>query len=249
VSWSGTLVEGGFGLGESPSPFGYFPLSTFFAPFQLPVNCDDGAFGIGTQPFVYKGETHTSVIWSVNGTLEAGTASGLATSFANQNLPDPTVPNNLMAPWWTDLNLCEGGNWYMGRLGGGGNIYTIFEWENVPRFGNLDERATFQIWIQETTDRIWFVYGPAGVQGVDGTVGIENSDGTIGESRYFDGAGIFPVAGVDLMIEDRIGGTATFTFQAVIDDCEEGEAIVNRADVSTKDTSDTAIAVTECVDD
>jgi hypothetical protein len=49
------------------------------------------------------------------------------------------------------------------------------------------------------------------------------------------------------MIQQVTGGTATFTFQAEIDSCTAGEAIVNRADVNTADTSDTAIAVTQCV--
>jgi hypothetical protein len=39
------------------------------------------------------------------------------------------------------------------------------------------------------------------------------------------------------------------SFQAVIDECDDGDAIVNRAAVTTASTSDTAVAVTQCVDD
>ncbi len=34
-----------------------------------------------------------------------------------------------------------------GGLTAGANFYTVFEWEDVPRFGTLAETATFQIWI------------------------------------------------------------------------------------------------------
>jgi hypothetical protein len=51
--------------------------------------------------------------------------------------------------------------------------------------------------------------------------------------------------GTDLMVEQLIGGTATFNFQAEVDNCAS-DTIVNRADVSTMDASETAIAVTEC---
>ncbi len=51
------------------------------------------------------------------------------------------------------------------------------------------------------------------------------------------------------MIEERIGGTATFTFQAEVDKCKKGEAIINRVNVTTADAAETAIAATKCVKD
>ena len=247
LSWSGTLDPGEIVLSESfDSPAGYLPLSIFFPPFDLPGNCDDGGFILGVPGFTYNGNNYNQVIWSVNGAIEAGISSLRTASAGNQNLPDAALPNNLLAPWWTDLNLCAGGNWYVGGLTDGVNFFTIFEWQDVPRFGNNSERATFQIWIQDGTDRIWFTY--AGVQGADGTVGIENDTGTVGDTRYFDGTGLYPSSAVDLQVDSSIGGTATFTFQAEVETCTPGEAIVNRADVSTASSSDTAIAVTECVE-
>jgi uncharacterized repeat protein (TIGR01451 family) len=247
LTWSGTLDQGGIALSESlDSPAGYLPLSIFFPPFRLPGNCDDGGFILGVPEFTYNGDNYNQVIWSVNGAIEAGISSLRAASAGNRNLPDATLPNNLLAPWWTDLNLCAGGNWYVGGLTDGVNFFTIFEWQDVPRFGNNSERATFQIWIQDGTDRIWFTY--AGVQGADGTVGIENDTGTVGDTRYFEGTGLYPSSAVDLQVDRSIGGTATFSFQGEVTECTPGEAIVNRADVSTASSSDSAIAVTECVE-
>jgi uncharacterized repeat protein (TIGR01451 family) len=257
LTWSGTLEQGGLSVGASPAPFGYFSLAAFgVAPFGCPSNCDDGAWLVNVPAFTYNGQTYSSVIWSVNGTLEAGTASGLATSFANQNFPDPTPPNNLIAPFWTDLNMGEDGDgaeWYVAVLNAGPDQFTVYEWENVPLFGDLDNRYTFQIWIHndgsanlDSSNNIWFTYAQMG-DTTFGTVGVENSMGTLGDSYFYDGAGTPPVAGTDLLVSVLQGGTATFSFQAEIDDCKRGKAIVNRANVTTDDTSNTAIAVTKCV--
>jgi hypothetical protein len=193
-------------LTEESAPFGYFSLASLgVGPFGCPSNCDDGGFILNVPSFGYLGNTYNQVIWSVNGTLEAGIASGLASSSANQMLPDPTLPNNLLAPWWTDLNLGAGGNWYVAVLNVGPDQFTVYEWENVPRFGDLSSTFTFQIWVQTGTSNIWFTYdGFAGDIG-DGTVGAENADGTIGATVYFDGTGTPPWGGPDLRVVSAPG--------------------------------------------
>lgn len=251
MAWAGTLAEGGLQLTESAAPFGFFPLASIgVAPFGCPGNCDDGGFVLNIPSFVYNGETHTSVIWSVNGTLEAGSASGLATSASNQNLPDSTAPNNLIAPFWTDLNMGvdgDGAEWYVAVLNSGDDQFTAYEWSSIPLFGDPNTRFSFQIWVQNgDSGNIWIVYGQLDDVNVGATVGVENADGGVGSSYFFNGAGTEPVVGTDLMVEQLIGGTATFTFQAQVDGCDEGSAIVNRANVSSRDQGETAIAVTTC---
>jgi hypothetical protein len=197
--------------------------------FGCPSNCDDGAFILNIPTFTYNGASYSQVIWSVNGTIEAGISSLLAASANNRSMPDAAPPNNLIAPFWTDLNLGAGGDWRVAVLNAGPRQFTVYEWDNVPA-GN-----------------IWFGYAQLGSV-ADGTVGVENADATNGFTYYFEGAGTAPAVGTDLLVGAQTGGTATFTFQAEIDDCTTGEAIVNRADVDTASTSDTAIAVTECVE-
>ena len=252
VTWSGTLDPGGLSVTASPAPFGYVPLSAFFAPFGLPGNCDDGGFVLSGLPtFTYNGQAYSSVIWSVNGTIEAGTSSGLAASASNRNMPDAANPNNLIAPYWRDLNLCAGGNWYVGILSSGPSSWIIFEWENVPEFGSPDA-ATFQIWVEAdggaTAPAISYTYARLDDATGNFTVGAENDTGTVGDAYYFNGAGTPAAVGTDLAVQSSTGGTATISFQAQIDECNAGDAIVNRADVTTASTADTAIAVTQCVD-
>ena len=249
LRWAGTLAQSELEVSESPSPFGFFPLASLgIAPFGCPSNCDDGAWIVNVPAFVYNGETYTSVIWSVNGTLEAGTASGLATSFANQNLPDTSPPNNLMSPFWTDLNMGadgDGAEWYLGVLNAGDDQFTVYEWNNIPPFGDDTTRFSFQIWVQNgDSGNIWFVYGQLDNVDIGATVGVENDDGTVGQSYFFEGAGTPPAVGTDLKVETIIGGTATLTFQAEVDGCDG--TIVNRANMKSRDETETAIAVTTC---
>ena len=166
---------------------------------------DDGGFLISGLDIDYLGQNYTSAIWSVNGTLELGTASGVASSFQNQNLPDPALPNNVLSPWWTDLNLGAGGNWYLGALSDGVRVWNIFEWENIPRFGDNSSTFTFQIWLQRGTDKIWFIYDASSGDTLDGTTGAENEDGTAGDTTYFDGAGTLPWGGSDLKVNSVPG--------------------------------------------
>ena len=252
VTWSGTLDTGGLEVNAGTSPFGYVALSGFTGPFGCPGNCDDGGFILNVPTFNFNGASYSQVIWSVNGTLEAGSASGTTATFFNQNLPDPTPPNNILAPLWTDLNMGsdgDGAEWYVAVLSGGGEQFTIYEWNNIPLFGDLTRRYTFQIWIQNTgAGGIWYVYNQIDSLAISGTVGVENDTGTVGDSRWRNGAGTPPAVGADLEVVSGAGGTATISFQAQIDECDAGDAIVNRADVTTASTADTAIAVTQCVD-
>ena len=251
LTWSGMLDVGGLVVEASPAPLGFFSIAGLVAPFGCPSNCDDGAFAVNVPAFTYNGQTYSSVIWSVNGTLEAGTASGLAAGGGNRNMPDPAMPNNLIAPFWTDLDMGangDGAEWYIGVFNLGPDQFTIYEWNNIPLFGDASNRYTFQIWVQNgTSGNIWFTYGQLGDVS-DGTVGVENNLGTLGYSRYFDGTGTAPEVGTDLLVSLQTGGTATLAFQAEIRKCNPGEAIVNRANVTSGSSSDTAIAVTQCVD-
>jgi hypothetical protein len=104
----------------------------------------------------------------------------------------------LLAPWWTDLNLGAGGNWYLGALTDGVSTWDVFEWENAPRFGDAGSTFSFQIWLERGTDNIHFTFGPFVGDTGDGTVGAENGDGTVGDTWYFDGTGTLPWGGGDL---------------------------------------------------
>jgi hypothetical protein len=66
-------------------------------------------------------------------------------------MPDPAKPNNVLAPYWTDLDPSSGGDIYFAELDFGGGVkYLVVEWHQVPVYGTSNER-TFQLWIAEAT--------------------------------------------------------------------------------------------------
>jgi subtilisin family serine protease len=220
VRWDGDLFAAGTpGVDVTPDAlYGYLPLAGFgFPPVGCPSDCDDGGWIISGMDIDYLGQHYTSGIWSVNGTLELGTASGVSSSYLNQDLPDPAIPNNVLAPWWTDLNLSDAGNWYLGALTDGVHVWDIFEWEDVPRYGDLASTFSFQIWLERGSGNIHFAYGSYAGDTTDGSTGAEDADGLFGDSYYFDGAGTLPWGGPDLgvlSVAGIPGETHTLTFEA-----------------------------------
>ncbi len=198
--------------------FGYFSLKLLgFPPAPCPSDCDEGGLFIDGLDVYYLGQHYTDGIWSVNGTLELGKASGAASPSVNQNLPDPAAPNNVLSPWWTDLNLGAGGNWYKAGFTDGVRTWNVLEWNNVPRSGDLNSRFSFQIWLERGTDHITFTYGPLRGKTMDGTTGAENEAGTAGDTTYYDGSGTLPWGGSDLTVTavpGKPGETHTVTFTA-----------------------------------
>ena len=150
LSWDGmlygaappevTVVDG---TGTTPAP-GYLPLSLFFDP--IAGIGDETIVNFSTYPYEFAGETWTSIGMVSNGYAVVGGGDGADVDFINQILPDPTLPNNVLAPFWTDLDPSAGGNLYAGYLGDGVSTWLVLEWENVPTWSG-DETDTFQIWI------------------------------------------------------------------------------------------------------
>lgn len=251
LTWSGMLDPQTLGLTPSPAPFGYIPLSAFFSPLTCSSVCDDTSITLsGPINFDFAGVNYNSVVMSSNGFFVAGNDSTNAFTPFNQHLPDPAAPNNVLALFWTDLDLdgtsptdTGDGDLFAGFLSAGPNTFLVLEWQDAELFGLPGSSFTFQVWIQQGTSNIWFVYG--GLSGIPGslTVGVEDSTGAAGSSRYFNGAGTAPAVGTDLKVQALPGGTASFTFQV-----EAGcglAPIVNVVDVTSGPTTLTALAATE----
>ena len=249
MSWSGYLEPGLMDVFAAPITDYVSLASLGVDPFGFPGNCDDGAWGVNIPSFTYNGESYSSVIFSVNGTIEAGQESGVATSYANQNLPDPTTPNNIIAPFWRDLNGCDGGELYVAVLSSGPFTWTVFEWEDIPHYGASDA-ATFQVWLladgspQGIAPPAHFTYGRLDNVNDGATVGAENASGTIGKSYFYNGEGTAPEVGTDLAVISLPGGNATLGFQ-VTTDCSTS-SVVNQADAGDGERGASAIAVTAC---
>jgi len=178
------------------SPAGYLPL-TSFTPTD--VGATDESIADFTVPtFDYGGTSYDTIGITSNGYVVVGGGSNADVDFVNTDFPDTGPPNNVLAPFWTDLNPGAGGAVYLELLTDGFDSWVVVEWQDVPNFGT-GELNTAQVWIGYNTDLdpsedISFTY--ATVSGGDGgflTVGAENDLGSSGDTTYFNGAGQAPM--------------------------------------------------------
>jgi uncharacterized repeat protein (TIGR01451 family) len=221
VTFDGTLAGAAppeVTVGVGASPFGYVPLSDYFTP--IGGVDDETIVNFPTDPFVYAGETYDMIGMVSNGYAVVGGGDSADIDYINQVLPDPARPNNVLAPFWTDLNPSVGGALYAGYLSADGvNWWLALEWDAVPNYGD-GEPNTFQIWVGVNgVEDITFTYGEALSDGDGGllTVGAENAFGNSGQNYYANGVGTLPVYGIDVgvtSVPGAPGDTHIITFTA-----------------------------------
>jgi hypothetical protein len=208
------------------APFeGFISLSTYYPAIPCAGSCDDRFF-VAQVPagILFNGVSYTSISLSTNGFVQLG--GGNSSWPQNRNMPDPTPPNNVLAPFWTDLHPLGtdglgGGKMYFGYLTyPSGRTWVVAEWNDVLVKGST-ARQTFQVWLQVGGRIEDIVYSYIKVQGNGAfgslTIGAESANGTLGEPYYYNGTGTMPVANTNLMVSSpqaSAGGTATITFQA-----------------------------------
>lgn len=194
-------------IGPGASPAGsYLPLSGFGITPVAGVG-DDSLIDFDVPPFTFAGETYSRIAFSSNGyAIVGGSSDPGDNTLINQNFPDPTVPNNVLAPFWTDLNPDNGGNLYIGVLTDGMDNWVVLDWEAVSEFSTVNQNS-FQIWIGLNGDAnpvedISYVYGTMQGSGNGGflTVGAENKIGSHGQSYYYNGTGTLPALGTQLRV-------------------------------------------------
>lgn len=214
------------------SPGGYLPLSTFgFTP--IPGQGDETITNFNVPAFKLAGVTYTSIGIVSNGYVVLGGGGGADVQFINTDLPDPSKPNNIIAPFWTDLNPAKGGAIRIGSLTDGVTSWLIVEYEAVQEWSSTTA-ASFQVWIQlGSTEGAWMTYGTVQGNGDGGflTVGAENPDGTKGQAVYLDGDGTLPSSGTELAVT----GTPGFTSSATVTYSAKGAYVgsyVNYAEVT-----------------
>jgi uncharacterized repeat protein (TIGR01451 family) len=172
--------------------------------------CDDNAITLGGVPFRYLGVDYTTITLDSNGFVMPGSANP-GPAYQNQNMPDATGPNNVIAPFWDELDLhgkdgdvFGGGDWLYAVLQDSGSKADclVVEWHDAQKEDVSGTAYSFQVWVQLQTEHITFAFAnPAFVGDTSSaTVGFENSDGTLGHSYLYNGVGQMPSPGTELQI-------------------------------------------------
>ena len=217
ASWSGTLTAKlaptvtSVAPGTSPGG-GYLPLAAYgIAPF---AGVGDETLSTVTVPsFLFGGERYTSVGIDSNGYVVIGGGSSADNDCCNvQTFPNPARPNNVIAPFWTDLDPGTAGNVYVGLLkdDASGAQYLVIDYDGVVDFGTTVANS-FEVWIQVgATEGQWISYGDlGGAQGQPLAAGVENRDGS-------SGVNITPAANSEDVVKlapFTPGGSVSFRYQ------------------------------------
>jgi hypothetical protein len=168
---------------EPGQVFGYVPLDTYgIAPTA--VGDEDMVNFDLPSPALYGGERYTKIGVTSNGYLVVGGGDSVDVVCCDLgSLPDPARPNNVLAPFWTDLDGTAAPGVLAGVLNAtDGSTWVVVEWR-VNVFGTTSRR-TFQTWLRlGGTEEIGFAY-PADAlpadPGLPFIVGAENENGSAG---------------------------------------------------------------------
>jgi hypothetical protein len=166
---------------DSGELFGYIPLDAFgIAP--EPIGDEEIInFTLTGASYVYNGVSYDQLGVDSNGYIIAGGGTSEDNNCCNlPDGPDPARPNNILAPFWTDLDGTGAPGILAGILSDGTDSWVVVEYR-VNVFGTDDLRV-FQVWIGlNGTQDITYAYDPEDLPtdpaGQDFLVGAENQLG------------------------------------------------------------------------
>ncbi len=124
----------------------------FYGDEDMGVYSGIDFFGGGAQ---WGDITYDTFSVTSNGYMLMGAGESADLDFVPQDMPDPTRPNTVLAPYWTDLDLADGGDIHIGVADDGIDFtFFVIQWEDAPIFGSCPppvtdvcENRTFQIWL------------------------------------------------------------------------------------------------------
>ncbi|HKB08799.1 MAG TPA: choice-of-anchor D domain-containing protein, partial [Candidatus Polarisedimenticolia bacterium] len=125
----------------------------------------------------FYGKAFNSVSVSTNGFLSFTSSRA---DYSNQPLPNPVAPENLVAPFWDDLDLSAHGSVVYAADGAS---FTV-QYTGVRRF-NAPGECTFQVTLYRSGE-IVFRYLSITAETESSTIGIQNSSGTVGLNVSFN---------------------------------------------------------------
>jgi len=198
VQWSGSLspaippqVTAINNITGSGPAGGYLPLSLFGGNLVVP-GADDAITNVNVPAFSYGGESYNRIGVVTDGYVVIGGGTSADVNFFPQTFPNTAKPNNVIAPFWTDLNTTGGtiGNnaILVNVLGDGVSNWLVVDFESVKNFSNAT-RHSGEIWIKlggPANEQLTISYGTANAAAGDpGSAmnwGAENRDGTSGKN-------------------------------------------------------------------
>ena len=175
-----------YAVNVAPGTYQPLPIGGGTATSVSASSMDDGAVSL-TSPFpiTFFGQTYNSLYFVTNGFVTFGSSS---TTTADVGFPNASTPNNLIAPWWDDLD-CRSGTLKHQTIGAQPNRQFVLQWE-CSTYNVASSVVRMQLWFTEGSTTLQAKYGgPITAVRLDhASIGIENSTGTVGYVPFPCGA-------------------------------------------------------------
>lgn len=240
------VIEPSMGA-EADTLFGYQTLSGSLDPQFCPAECDDDEYiTVAGLDFEFLGVQRDRVFVNPNGFVSVLPPEEGVLEQSPQALPDAGAPNGVIAPLWADFNLFGdpaidadgGGEIYVGSISisGDSRTWTVIEWKEVELWGRPDQKFSFQLWIEDGSDNMWFVYGPLGDMNlVDMAGGAEGAGAVFGFNtfRQIGGSSVGTVPSQGDTIRLTNGAGVEYSFAVTVN---SGNLVTNSAVIALNDT-------------
>lgn len=135
--------------------------------------------------FPFYGEQVSIARVSVNGWLTFGGFTG--GGWTPRALPDASEPTHIIAPFWDDLSLLDGGSVHVLHVEEADNEHWIIQWSEARRMSNPDSELTFQVALWPS-GLIEFRYHTMHNSGASSSIGIADAGGERGLQVAFASA-------------------------------------------------------------
>ncbi len=194
--------------------------------------CDDNVVSFNLTgaglPMAYNGVVYNRIHVSTNGFVQlSNSATAPSAAAANVKLPSATAAVNLLAPFWSDLDLAGGaagtGQMFIDVLTLGTKDYIVVEWNGVEEFDVPGVKYSFQVWIAaDGSEDVFYNYLDVAGTPTALTVGAQDVSRTLGGSTYFStpsvaATGSLPTAGSAIDIATVVGGKVDVKYTMQLD--------------------------------
>ncbi len=242
VAWTGVVQKPNLALAAAAGA-GSDVLKGTIAAATCSGECDDNviSYNLGTTTISYGGVNYSRLHVSTNGFVQLSNSATAPSAAANNaKLPSTVAAANLLAPFWTDLDLAGGstgaGTIHVGTATVGEKSYVIVEWNGVEVFEEPGKTYTFQTWMAANgAEDVRFNYINMAAAPAALTVGVQDASRTLGNSLYFaDGTtatGTAPGSNSGAAVNFRPAGTV---------DLKYALDLTGALELGTKDMASTA---------
>ncbi|MCX6050422.1 MAG: S8 family serine peptidase, partial [Chloroflexi bacterium] len=154
--------------------------------------------------------------------------------WVNQNIPDPTPPNALLAPYWRDMEVVYDAPTNKGvtSIGFGGGVFWLVEFDDIQAFHDPTTSLDLEVMAWKTIDPsagsydAYYAFDNVHVADTVGTIGVENDAGDAATQFAYDN--FTPTNGLVLCL-DYVGLTPTvITYQATVNADAPAGVITNQ---------------------